>query len=121
MKFKGVVYVAGPYNPVSGKTVEENIMAASAVAIELWQHGWVAICPHLNTAHFEKVTRLGSIDFVDGDLLIVKRCDAVVCVPGWTASKGAIREVACAIEHDIPFFVWESVTATISGLDEVVG
>ena len=109
-KFTQVAYVAGPYSSSSnGKSVEQNIAAARHIAAKLWDDGVVALCPHMNTAGFEELTTLKSKEFVDGDLLLVERCDLVVLTLDWYTSKGAIREVARAIELDIPFYVWPSV------------
>ena len=107
MKFTKIAYVAGPYSSNSnGKTTEENILAARDIAVALWNCGIVALCPHMNTAGFESLTSLENKDFVDGDLLLVERCDLVVLTPDWHTSKGAIREVARAIEKGIPFYVY---------------
>ena len=54
MKFKEVGYVAGPYSSSSnGRSVEDNIIAARDLAVWLWENGFVALCPHMNTAGFE--------------------------------------------------------------------
>ena len=107
MKFTKIAYIAGPYSKNSnGKSVGDNIFAARQIAVELWNAGIVAICPHMNTAGFESLTSLENKDFVDGDLLLVERCDLVVLTPDWHTSKGAIREVARAIEKGIPFYVY---------------
>ena len=104
MKFKKLIYLAGPYSASSnGKSVEENIVAARNIAVKLWDAGYAVICPHMNTAHFEKLCRnTRNRDFVDGDLLMVERCDAIVLLPGWEKSKGVIREYARAIEMGVP-------------------
>jgi len=107
MNFQHVVYIAGPYSPNSnGKTVQENIDAAKMIAVALWEAGIVAICPHMNTAGFEYLCTIENKDFVDGDLLIVERCDGLVLTPDWCLSKGAIREVAHAVDRNIPYIEW---------------
>jgi hypothetical protein len=109
-KFTQVAYIAGPYsNNSNNKSIEENINVATCIAVELWNDGIVALCPHMNTAGFEKLTKLSNREFVDGDLLLVERCDMVILTPDWYVSKGAIREVARAIELDIPFYTWPNV------------
>jgi len=110
MKFKLVAYIAGPYSSNSnGKTIEENLEIARDIAVELWSNGIVALCPHMNTAGFEKLCNLKNKDYVDGDLLLVEQCDMMVLTPDWYTSKGAIREVARAIEVDIPYYVWPNI------------
>ena len=39
---------------------------------------------------------------------ILDRCDAVVMLPGWTASEGAQKEVAFAISVGIPVFLFDA-------------
>jgi hypothetical protein len=95
-----IVYVAGPYSAPTPQGVDANIQQARQAAIALWREGHVAICPHLNTAHFED--ECPGLDFVKGDLEILSRCDALVMLPGWEQSKGARRELEFATERDIP-------------------
>ena len=109
MNFTKVAYVAGPYSSHSnGKSIEKNIETAKEIALKLWESGIATICPHMNTAKFPNNV-LKNRDYVTGDLLIVERVDMVVLTPDWVSSKGAIREVARAIEHDIPYYVYPSV------------
>jgi len=109
MKFTKLAYVAGPYSRnSSGKSIEENIKVARDIALHLWESGIATICPHMNTANFPNNV-LSNDDYVDGYLLIVERVDMVVLTTGWTLSKGAIREVARAIEHSIPFYEYPDV------------
>ena len=109
MKFTKLAYVAGPYSSSSnGKSVDENIKIARDITLHLWESGIATICPHMNTANFPNNV-LSNRDFVDGDLLIVERVDMVVLTEDWVTSKGAIREVARAIENDIPFYVYPDV------------
>ena len=108
VKFTKVAYVAGPYSSGNGKTIDENIKVARDIALHLWESGIATICPHMNTANFRNNV-LSNRDYIEGYLLIVERIDMVVLTPDWTRSKGAIREVAKAIEHDIPFYVYPDV------------
>ncbi len=54
--------------------------------------------------------------WLEGDLEILRRCDAVLCVDGWQSSKGATAEVGEARQRSIPVF--ESVGAVQSWLAE---
>ncbi len=93
-----VAYVSGPYRSQDGPNgILANIVAARAVAIELWRMGYAVICPHTNTALMD-----GAADdsvWLAGDLEILKRCDLIVMVPGWEESKGAISEYKYAVEN----------------------
>jgi hypothetical protein len=56
----------------------------------------------MNTAFFG-----GAADdqvWLSGDLEILRRCDAAICVDGWRASSGASGEVAFARDVGIPVF-----------------
>lgn len=97
-----VVYVAGPYRAPSEWEVLENIRRAEVLALAVWRMGAACICPHKNTAFFG-----GAADdkvWLDGDLEILKRCDAVICTPDWKQSVGASGEVEFAQKLDLPVF-----------------
>lgn len=97
-----VVYVAGPYRAPTEHGVLQNIRNAEDVALMVWACGAACICPHKNTAFFG-----GAADdavWLKGDLEILRRCDAVVCVAGWKRSAGATGEVHFAHELHIPVF-----------------
>jgi hypothetical protein len=95
-----LVYVSGRYTG----TIDANIQAARAVAIALWEHGHTALCPHLNTQHFEQDCKASYEDYIRGDLEMVARCDALVMVAGWEESNGAKIERDYALGLGIPVF-----------------
>lgn len=97
-----VVYIAGPFRGSSRWQEHKNILAAEAMAWNVWDVGAVAICPHLNTCNFQD-----SQDdevWLAGDIEILTRCDAVVVVGDWKSSEGTKREIARAEELGIPVF-----------------
>lgn len=97
-----LVYIAGPYRGASEWEVVQNIRRAEALALEVWQSGAACICPHKNTALLG-----GAADdsvWLEGDIEMMKRCDAVLCTDDWNRSKGAIEEVRIATEAGIPIF-----------------
>jgi len=95
-----LVYVAGPYNAPTDWGIECNIRRAEAAGINVWTSGFVALCPHKNTAHFGGLCP--NEVWLQGDLEILSRCDIIFMVQGWEASKGATAELQFAREHDIP-------------------
>lgn len=98
-----VFYVAGRYRADTEREVLNNIRAAEAVAIEVWKAGYVALCPHLNSRLMS-----GLCDdkvFLEGAIELMKRCDAVVLVPGWEKSKGTLAEVEIAQQLNIPIYL----------------
>jgi len=74
-------------------------MHARRAAVKLWREDWAVICPHTNTMFMG--SRLGDKMFLDGDLEIVKRCDAIYMLRGWTDSIGAKRELEVAVENNL--------------------
>lgn len=100
--YNKVIYVAGPFRGKNHFEIHQNICAAERLALLVWQYGAVALCPHLNTAHFQGA--LPDEAWLDGDLELLKRCDAVLVVPFWQDSKGTCREIEFAKQHNIPVF-----------------
>jgi nucleoside 2-deoxyribosyltransferase len=97
-----VVYVAGAFRGPSHWAIAQHIHAAEAVALAVWRLGAAALCPHANTAHFQDAAP--DRVWLDGDLAMLERCDALVTVDNWRASTGAQAEVAHAIARGIPVF-----------------
>lgn len=104
-----VVYVAGPFRAVNQRgepdmwRVQQNVMRAMEVARAVWHVGVAALCPHANSMFFtgaepDSVWLAGAIE-------LMRRCDAVIVVPGWEQSAGTIEEVRIAREIGLPVFV----------------
>jgi len=96
-----VIYVAGKYLGESDWETYLNVHHARLAAWRLWQEGWAVICPHSNTAFFGGVGERNKDDpkgdwkkWINGDLEIIARCDAVYMLSNWRNSQGA------RIEHD---------------------
>jgi len=87
-----IIYVAGPYRNPSEHMVLKNIMAARDKALFVWRNGGVAICPHLNTFFMGGAFELPDKTWLDGDLEIIRRCDAIWMIPGWEGSGPSKRE-----------------------------
>ena len=85
-----LAFISGPYRATNGKTVLENVRAAEAVAIEYWRKGYAVICPHKNTAFFDGLAPDNV--WLDGDLLMLSKCDLIVMIKGWEHSEGAKSE-----------------------------
>lgn len=95
-----VIYVAGPFRGKDSWEMENNIRRAEAIALEVWRAGAAAICPHANTRFFQG-TAPDSV-WLDGDLDILRRCDAVLMTPDWERSAGARAERDLALKLGIP-------------------
>lgn len=97
-----VVYIAGKYRGPTPWAVEQNIQAAQAVAAKVIAAGHMPLTPHLNTAHMEGLA--DDAFFLAGTMELLRRCDVMVLVPGWSTSVGAKAEVAEALARGMPIF-----------------
>ena len=100
-----LAYVAGPYRAATVDGIRENIEAARRVAQRLWQAGFPTICPHMNTAFMDGAAP--DEVWLQGDLVILERCDAIVLTPGWDRSKGAVAEREYALERGLVVLEWD--------------
>jgi nucleoside 2-deoxyribosyltransferase len=97
-----VIYIAGPFRGPSSWDVQQNIMRAMALALEVWRRDAVALCPHSNTMFFDGAAP--DHVWLEGDLELLKRCDAVLLTDDWERSTGARAEVKFAVSLGIPVF-----------------
>ncbi len=108
-----LIYTAGPYRAATPYDVRRNIERARDVAAALWRMGWAVVCPHANSAHLDGV--VPEERFLEGDLEMLRRCDALVLIPGWHVSEGSRAEKAEAERHGIPVYVWPHDGAVLAG------
>lgn len=92
-----VIYVAGKYRGESEREVFDNIIHARSAAVKLWNEGWAVICPHTNCMFMGSCLG-GDEGFMEGDLEILRRCDAVYFLSNYRNSKGAMTEYNLAVE-----------------------
>jgi hypothetical protein len=107
-----VVYIIGPFRAASSWGVEQNIRRAEEVALWVWSLGAAAICPHTNTRFYQGA--LPDEVWLEGDLAILRKCDAVLACDGWMSSEGSRKEVEEAESLGIPVFYHETMSATFS-------
>lgn len=97
-----VVYIAGPFRGKSAWDIECNIRRAEKLALEVWRNGIAALCPHTNTRFFQGAAP--DDVWLEGDLELLSRCDAVLMTPDWARSSGARAEEEFANKHGIKVF-----------------
>lgn len=95
-----VVYVAGPFRGPDSWAIENNIRRAEALSLEVWRLGAAAVCPHTNTRFFQGAAP--DDVWLDGDLAILAKCDAILMTPDWERSSGARAEWQFAKDRGIP-------------------
>ena len=97
-----VVYVSGPFRASNAWETWQHVNRAAVMALEVWRAGAACVCPHLNTFCFQ-----GAADddvWLQGDLEMLRRCDAVLMIDGWEWSVGARHERTFAIGLKLPVF-----------------
>ncbi len=108
-----VIYVAGKYRAKTEWQLIENIRLAEAAARKLWVEGWAVICPHKNTAHFGGLLNDEDRDhqlWIDGDLELLRRCDAIFMLRNWQSSNGAKKELQLAQDLGLEIFYQREVS-----------
>jgi len=106
-----IIYIAGPYRGTSQVEIASHIYEARKVAIEVWEAGHVALCPHLNTAHFEEDCSTKDTEYLEGDFQLLARCDSILMIKDWELSKGALAEKKFAEERKIPIYIYPELPA----------
>lgn len=101
-----LVYLAGPYRAATVWGTHQNIQTALRIGAEIVAKfpGWYPVIPHANTAYMDGVAR--DQYFLDGAMELMRRCDAVLVMPGWASSKGSIAEIAEAERLGLPVAYW---------------
>lgn len=95
---KWLIYVAGPYS--HGDTAL-NVRAAILAGLQICQAGHLSFVPHFfHFAHL--VVPMGYEAWMTIDLGMLRRCDAILRLPGY--SPGADREVELARTIGMPVF-----------------
>lgn len=113
-----IVYVAGPYFASTYDGIGHNIARAEQEAIWLWNNGYAAFCPHLNTAHFEVKAHAPESAYRGFDLRMLASCDALLVCEGWENSSGTKAEIAEAQRLGIPvYYSREELLDGVNSLD----
>lgn len=97
-----LIYLAGRYTEKSTYLVQRNIDLARRYAQDVAILGAMPITPHLLSANFE-----GIQDYTwwcSAMLVLMRRCDALLMLPKWDQSNGAVAELTEALNLEIPVF-----------------
>lgn len=97
-----VVYVAGPFTAENAWEIEQNVRRAEEAGLEVAKLGASPVIPHANTRFFHGTMTPEFWYRATEALMFV--CHAVLLIPGWTASKGAVAERDRAVAAGIPVF-----------------
>jgi len=99
-----LVFISGPYRDPRGEWyITQNIQRAMRVGREIALLGGFPVIPHGNTAHMGG-TDIPDSFWLDGDIVLMQRCDAVLFMNGWRHSAGALDEHMEAGLYGLPIF-----------------
>jgi len=90
-----ILYIAGPYRGPRIIDVKRNIRRADEAMETAWTAGWLPVCPHLNSAFIDGL--VPDSEILPAYIDLMKRCDAVWFLPGWSDSEGCQAEYRVAI------------------------
>ncbi len=100
-----LVYIAGRYTGVTPDAVNLNCRAAEFMGRLARERGWYPVIPHMNTEAWDSEHKDTDADwYYENTLELLRRCDAVLMVPGWQESTGARGEHDEALRRGMP--VW---------------
>ena len=103
-----VIYVAGAFTAPTPWDIEKNVRKAEEVGFMVAQVGAMPLIPHANTRFFHG--QQTPQYWYDGTMELLKRCDAVIMVPGWEKSRGSVVEHAYAGCHNMQIFYADAPT-----------
>lgn len=98
-----VIYVAGPFSAPTPEGVYSNVMAALAFGQQVRAMGFIPLVPHvaiLPTGNTEADYEAALAECFE----LLSRSDALVLMPTWRKSPGAMREREFAERLGLPIF-----------------
>jgi len=110
------VFVSGPYTDLSykgGPSTTINIGVSRECALWLWENGYYAFSPHLNTQSFELYINVETLVYLDFCIKVLRSglIDLMVMCGQWRLSQGCFlrkqhSEFHTAVDLHIPVFEW---------------
>jgi hypothetical protein len=88
---KPTLYLAAPFSARNGRTVLDNVRVAQFWGAAIFRTGLVyVLVPHNASAGME--VALTEVEWIEFTKDLMRRCDGVIFVPGWSESDGCIGE-----------------------------
>lgn len=103
-----LVYLASPYTPHAGESIEERVTAACQYAAKLMENGYAVFAPiphsHAIAEHLSDARRFDHDFWMRQDLAVLRHCDRliVLMLPGWEQSRGVAAEIREAQRLGLP-------------------
>ena len=101
-----IVFISGPlttgWDWKNKEFIRERVKEARKYQLALFSSGVACFCAHVANSNEDEVAPENF--YLNMDLEFLKRCDAVLAMPGWDKSHGATKEVEIAKELGLPIF-----------------
>jgi hypothetical protein len=97
-----LIYIAGPYSAATTDEIEINCQNAWRRGRDAALAGGFPVVPHMSSMHLHD--RCSLQFWLDGTMLLMRACDAVLLIKGWERSFGTKREVLDALDRGLPVF-----------------
>lgn len=97
-----LVYVAGPITAYNSKGAwdcwasENFVRTAEAASLKLILAGVATHCPHTQGRYWNGIDGATTETWMYADFEVIRRCDAILVMPGWKKSKGTLEEIDLA-------------------------
>ena len=103
-----LVYIAGRFRGAKNADVQRNIDIAAQFRAPIAEIGAMPVCVHIGEglAMHDIQQQDNGAWWLESTLEVLRRCDAIVAVPGWRESAGSYGEVAEALR--LQKFVFEA-------------
>lgn len=93
------IYISGP---ITGIDKDKCAAAFNCAVALLSLKGYEMVSPwHISQVLPQSFTYE---DFMDIDMVLLKKCDAILMLPGWENSRGATKELTYAKKNDMKVF-----------------
>lgn len=97
-----IIYVAERFTGKNAWEIHRNVSHAESLGMAVAEAGAMPLIPHKNTSNF--FGTLTEEFWYEGTLELLRRCDAMILVPGWQGSKGVQAEIDEALNRKMPLF-----------------
>ncbi len=100
-----LIYIAAPYTAPTPEGIVDNCARARAAGCSLVEKAGPIVFPVIPHQTGRDIEHIGDYAFwIAGTLELMKRCDAVLTLPRWEHSRGAMSEVRTADRMPLPVF-----------------
>ena len=107
-----LIYIAGRFVGINNAEIQQNINAAVQASRHiqlLYPNELCPVCPHANFGGLESMGACTQDQIMNMCIALLDKCNAILMLPGWEDSRGAVRERDYAEEKGIHRFYCEEI------------